>query len=192
MLQFLVMICLSKPADRGGRNLLFKMAFVDSRQLSAGQQLSRDSWVGHWPAGLAGPSHCCSSGLLLLMVGAAAELMQQQQRAGHHAPLTLPTPPTFSPSTHTPSIQAGSSPPQVECWLWPTFDMYLDDRAAATAIMTDRELQFNKEVLHSETSLCHKAFVLGGGNAGKNGETSELGTKPNLMNNGLQITAIHW
>ena len=69
--------------------------------------------------------------------------------------------------------------------------MYLDDRAAATAIMTDRELQFNKEVLHSETSLCHKAFVLGGGNAGKNGETFELGTKTNLMNNGLQITAIH-
>ena len=49
MLQFLVMICLSKPADRGGRNLLFKMAFVDSRQLSAGRQLGCDSWLGHWP-----------------------------------------------------------------------------------------------------------------------------------------------
>ena len=43
------MICLLKPADRGGRNLLFKMAFVDSKQLSAGRQLSCDSWVGHWP-----------------------------------------------------------------------------------------------------------------------------------------------
>ena len=48
-MQFLVMICLLKPADRGGRNLLFKMAFVDSKQLSAGRQLSCDSWVGHWP-----------------------------------------------------------------------------------------------------------------------------------------------
>ena len=56
--------------------------------------------------------------------------------------------------------------------------MYLDDRAAATAIMTDRELQFNKEVLHSETSLCHKAFVLGGGNAGKMVKPLSLAPNP--------------
>ena len=161
-----------------------KSAFQDGvrwQQAAVGRPAAEPRQLGRALAGLAGPS--------LLQLRPAPPDGGCCSRA--YAAARRPPCSTYSPNSpnfllkHTPSIQAATSPSQVECWLWPTFDMYLDDRAAATAIMTDRELQFNKEVLHSETSLCHKAFVLGGGNAGKNGETFELGTKPNLMNNGL-------
>ena len=178
------MICLSKPADRGGRNLLFKMAFVDSRQLSAGRQLSCDSWVGHWPGwpGLLlqlrpAPPHggCCSRAY-----AAAARTATM---------LHLPHRPQLSPQhllqQHTPPIQADQPPPRSRHAGWSCAGLLLtcifiiaqlpdSNYDGSGGAIQQRGLAFGN--LPVPQSLCSRRLAI----PEKNGETGELATKPSV------------